>query len=82
MKKIKRWRVYQTISILVDAENEIEAREKALSDESNLDGWNKWDVELDCQYVDNSKLENEADKDDRLYHEEQDHKAMEKANDR
>ena len=66
MKKIKRWRVYQTISILVDAENEIEAREKALSDESNLDGWNKWDVEL----------ENEADKDDRLYHEEQDHKAM------
>ena len=66
MKKIKRWRVSQTISILVDAENEIEAREKALSDESNLDGWNKWDVEL----------ENEADKDDRLYHEEQDHKAM------
>ena len=72
MKKIKRWRVYQTISILVDAENEIEAREKALSDESNLDGWNKWDVEL----------ENEADKDDRLYHEEQDHEAMEKTNDR
>ena len=52
MKKIKRWRVSQTISILVDAENEIEARNKALSDESNYAGWDKWDVELDCQYVD------------------------------
>jgi len=50
MKKIKRWRVHQTISILVDAENEEEARNKALSDESNFDGWDKWDVELDCIY--------------------------------
>ena len=56
MKKIKRWRVHQTISILVDAENEEEAKNRALSDESNFDGWNKWtsktkwDVELDCQY--------------------------------
>ena len=56
MKKIKRWRVYQTISILVDAENEEEAKNKVLSDESNfgwitMQEWNKWDVELDCQYV-------------------------------
>ncbi len=53
---IKRWRVSQTISILVDAENEIEAKNRALSDESNFDGWNKWiiepytEVELDCIY--------------------------------
>ena len=55
MKKIKRWRVYQTISILVDAENEVEAKDKVLNvligDGINLDGWNKWDVELDCHYV-------------------------------
>ena len=30
----------------------------------------------------NKNTEHPADKDDRLYHEEQDHKAMEKANDR
>ena len=55
--KIKRWRVFQTISILVDADNEEEARNKALSDESNFDGWNKWDVELDCQYVNTKEKE-------------------------
>ena len=36
----KTYRVYQTISIFVEAENEMEAKEKALSDESNFDGWN------------------------------------------
>ena len=56
---IKRWRVYQTISILVDAENEIEAKDKALSDESNFDGWNKWDVELDCVYMGESEVEDD-----------------------
>ena len=33
----------------------------------------------ECELID---AEHPADKDDRLYHEEQDHKAMEKANDR
>ena len=42
---MKQYRVYQTISIFVEAENEMEAKEKALSDESNFDGWNKWVVE-------------------------------------
>ena len=56
---IKRWRVYQTISILVDAENETEAKDKALSDESNFDGWNKWDVELDCIYKGEGEVEND-----------------------
>ena len=42
---MKEYRVYQTISIFVEAENEVDAREKALSDESNLDGWDRWDVE-------------------------------------
>ena len=42
---MKQYRVYQTISIFVEAENEIEAKDKALSDESNFDGWNKWEVE-------------------------------------
>ena len=62
MKKIKRWRVYQTISILVDAENKEDAKNRALSDESNFDGWNKWTsktkwaVELDCQYVNTKEL--------------------------
>ena len=35
MKKIKRWRVYQTISILVDAENEVEAKDKVLNVQIN-----------------------------------------------
>jgi len=42
---MKQYRVYQTISIFVEAENETEAIDKVLSDESNFDGWNKWDVE-------------------------------------
>ena len=47
---MKKYRVYQTISIFVEADNEAEAKEKALSDESNLDGWNKWDVE-ECDSI-------------------------------
>tara|TARA_R100000234_G_C4996121_1_gene178031 strand:+ start:482 stop:817 length:336 start_codon:yes stop_codon:yes gene_type:complete len=41
---MKKYRVHQTISIFVEAENDIEAKEKALTDD-NLDGWNKWDIE-------------------------------------
>ena len=52
---MKQYRVYQTITIFVEAENETEAIDKALSDESNFDGWNKWDVELDCEYVNKAK---------------------------
>ena len=49
---MKQYRVYQTISIFVEAENEIEAKEKALSDESNFDGWNKWDIECVDNIID------------------------------
>ena len=64
MKKIKRWRVYQTISIFVDAENGEEAKNKILSDESNcgwitMQEWNKWDVELDCIYKGEGEVEND-----------------------
>jgi len=41
---MNKYRVHQTISIFVEAENEVEAKEKALTDD-NLDGWNKWDIE-------------------------------------
>ena len=49
---MKQYRVYQTITIFVEAENETEARDKALSDESNFDGWNKWDVEQCYDIID------------------------------
>ena len=46
---MKKYRVYQTISIFVEANNEAEAKEKALTDD-NLDGWNKWDIE-ECDSI-------------------------------
>lgn len=46
---MKKYKVYQTISIFVEAENETEAKEKALTDD-NLDGWNKWDIE-ECDTI-------------------------------
>ena len=47
--KMKKYRVYQTISIFVEANNEAEAKEKALTDD-NLNGWNKWDIE-ECDSI-------------------------------
>ena len=44
---MKKYRVYQTISIFVEAENETEAVEKVKDDENTYQGWNKWEVECD-----------------------------------
>ena len=43
----KKYRVYQTISIFVEAKNEVEAVEKVRSNEDTYNGWDKWDVECD-----------------------------------
>ena len=46
---MKKYRVYQTISIFVEAENEVKAVEKVKSDQNTYLGWNKWDTEeFDC----------------------------------
>ena len=46
---MKEYRVYQTISIFVEAENEVKAVEKVKSDQNTYLGWNKWDTEeCDC----------------------------------
>ena len=41
----KQYRVYQMISIFVEAENEMEAIEKVKQDENKYDGWTKWEIE-------------------------------------
>ena len=41
----KQYRVYQMISIFVEAENEMEAIEKVKQDENKYDGWTKWNIE-------------------------------------
>lgn len=43
----KTYRVYQTISIFVEAENEIEAINKVREDENTYLGWDKWETEID-----------------------------------
>ena len=43
---MKQYKVYQTISIFVEAENEVEAVEKVREDESTYLGWDKWDTEI------------------------------------
>ena len=42
---MKMYRVFQTISIFVEAKNEVEAVEKVRSDEDTYRGWHKWDIE-------------------------------------
>ncbi len=42
---MSKYRVYQTISIFVEADSEIEAIEKVRNDESTYQGWDKWEVE-------------------------------------
>ena len=44
--KMKQYRVFQTISVFVEAKNEVEAVEKVRSDENTYQGWDKWDIEL------------------------------------
>ena len=41
----KQYRVYQTISIFIEAENEIEAVDKVRNEPSTYEGWTKWDTE-------------------------------------
>ena len=43
---MKQYKVYQTISVFVEAENEVKAIEKVRDDEATYQGWDKWDVEL------------------------------------
>ena len=45
-KMKKQYRVFQTISVFVEAENEVKAIEKVRSDEDRYSGWDKWDIEL------------------------------------
>ena len=47
---MKEYRVYQTISIFVEAENEVKAVEKVKSDQNTYLGWNKWDTE-ECDSI-------------------------------
>ena len=42
---MKKYKVYQTIWAIVDAENESDAVEIARNDESIYDGWTKWETE-------------------------------------
>ena len=42
---MKQYKVYQTISIFVDAENETEAIDKVREEPSTYEGWTKWEVE-------------------------------------
>ena len=46
MKGMKEYRVYQTISIFVKAEDKIKAIEKVRDDEGTYIGWDKWNVEV------------------------------------
>ena len=42
---MKQYKVYQTISIFNDAENETEAIDKVREEPSTYEGWNKWEIE-------------------------------------
>jgi hypothetical protein len=45
MKEIKQYRVFQTISVFVEAKNEVEAVQKVREDENTYNGWDKWYTE-------------------------------------
>jgi len=47
---MKKYRVYQTISIFVEAENEFQAVEKVRSNENTYLGWDKWNTE-ECDSI-------------------------------
>ena len=47
---MKKYRVYQTISIFVEANNEVEAVEKVRTDENTYLGWDKWNTE-ECDSI-------------------------------
>lgn len=41
----KQYRVFQTISVFVEAKNEVEAVQKVRGDENTYNGWFKWNTE-------------------------------------
>ena len=42
---MKQYRVYQTITIFVEAENESKAVDKVRDEPSTYENWTKWEVE-------------------------------------
>ena len=43
---MNKYRVFQTISVFVEAKNEVEAVEKVRDNENTYRGWDKWNVSL------------------------------------